>query len=93
MISPEIHSPSCPAAPVFPAKRLKTFRQTFVPAAVTKQESEGWEFAKEVGKTLVIGVAAGAAVYLGTLAAYKLSVACGWLPEENNGSTDDGAQA
>jgi len=63
------------------------------PAAVTKQESEGWEFAKEVGKTLVIGVAAGAAVYLGTLAAYKLSVACGWLPEENNGGTDDGAQA
>ena len=64
------------------------------PAAVTKQESEGWEFAKEVGKTLVIGVAAGAAVYLGTLAAYKLSVACGWLPEEgSNGGTDDGAQA
>lgn len=63
------------------------------PTALSKQESEGWAFAKEVGKTLVIGVAAGAAVYLGTLAAYKLSVACGWLPEEGNGGTDDGAQA
>ena len=62
------------------------------PAAVTKQESEGWEFAKEVGKTVVIGVAAGAAVYLGTLAAYKLSVACGWI-DEPTGGTDDGAQA
>ena len=59
-------------------------------ATQAKKESEAWEFAKEVGKTLVIGVAAGAAVYLGTLAAYKLSVAAGWIDEP---SGDDGAQA
>ena len=58
-------------------------------ATQAKQESEAWEFAKEVGKTIVIGVAAGAAVYLGTLAAYKLSVAAGWIDEP----TGDGAQA
>ena len=60
-------------------------------ATQAKQESEAWEFAKEVGKTIVIGVAAGAAVYLGTLAAYKLSVAAGWIDEPPTG--DDGAQA
>lgn len=59
-------------------------------ATQAKQESEAWEFAKEVGKTIVIGVAAGAAVYLGTLAAYKLSVAAGWIDEPDTG---DGAQA
>ena len=61
-------------------------------ATQAKRESEAWEFAKEVGKTVVIGVAAGAAVYLGTLAAYKLSVACGWIDEVPSGG-DDGAQA
>ena len=59
-------------------------------ATQAKKESEAWEFAKEVGRTIVIGVAAGAAVYLGTLAAYKLSVAAGWIDEP---PSDDGAQA
>ena len=59
-------------------------------AAQAKQESAAWYFACEVGKTIVIGVAAGAAVYLGTLAAYKLSVAAGWIDEPTG---DDGAQA